>query len=436
MTNIPNELERKAVVDAVLNLFGASKTESLMLPIPGTNPQLWIAAGELDEIRSLAAMTNDNKQPDAVEWKPTHAEVVAWNERNGGWFQGRIDEARCAIDDARSIHMLSAAPTPPSAPVQQSVREAFEEYFKATSGLLDADHYLLRDANDKYADSFTASAWEWWQAALSTSWMPLSDVQWMNIVNYDQSWIGYNKDDAIHEAVKMTEARCRENNSNLSTSPLLDKNDQAEGEEVRAWIYKDRIGGSPHVTFDENEADTLIKLGQDIVVPVVTVSYLKECLSALEFYASKFRYGSTWDDTQSHVMNDKGKIARDTLAARPQPPVQEVMHSASKDAPDSNELVVAMKKHENLLVGAAYAAAAKVVDGWAKTASEYGFDGDMEQFMRVKADIEALTPAAAMDEIEQFGMRIVRASTDWNKAYILSDEQVRAIVANVRTRAK
>jgi hypothetical protein len=33
-------------------------------------------------------------------------------------------------------------------------------------------------------------------------------------------------------------------------------------------------------------------------------------------------------------------------------------------------------------------------------------------------------------------MRIVRASTDWNKAYILSDEQVRAIVANVRTRAK
>jgi hypothetical protein len=178
MSNIPNELERKAVIDAVLNLFGASKTESLMLPIPGTNPQLWIAAGELEEIRALTAMTNDNKQPDAVEWKPTHAEVVAWNERNGGWFQGRLDEARCAIDDARSMHLLSAAPTPPSAPVQQSVREAFEQYVKDNWFIGDPTReYELSKAlssyDGEYIDSSTRSAWKQWQAALSTS--PLLD---------------------------------------------------------------------------------------------------------------------------------------------------------------------------------------------------------------------------------------------------------------------
>jgi hypothetical protein len=131
--------------------------------------------------------------PSVEGWKPTHAEVVAWNERNGGWFQGRIDEARCAIDDARSMHLLSAAPTPPSAPVQQSVREALQ---------------LLHEHAQLYLPN-------------------------------------YNDRQNVYDTVT----------SALSTSPLLDKNDQAEGEaleknmeqeisvEPDAWETKDMCVG-------------------------------------------------------------------------------------------------------------------------------------------------------------------------------------------------
>ena len=44
------------------------------------------------------------------------------------------------------------------------------------------------------------------------AWIPLSDVQWMNIVNHDHSYWNYDKDDAVHEAVKRTEAKLKEIN--------------------------------------------------------------------------------------------------------------------------------------------------------------------------------------------------------------------------------
>jgi acyl-CoA thioesterase len=57
-------------------------------------------------------------------------------------------------------------------------------------------------------------------------WVPLSDVQWMNIVNHEHAWLYQSKEEAIHEAVKMTEAKCRENNSTpqpTSHRELLEK---------------------------------------------------------------------------------------------------------------------------------------------------------------------------------------------------------------------
>jgi hypothetical protein len=286
MSNIPNELERKAVIDAVLNLFGASKTESLMLPIPGTNPQLWIAAGELEEIRALTAMTNDNKQPDAVEWKPTHAEVVAWNERNGGWFQGRLDEARCAIDDARSMHLLSAAPTPPSAPVQQSVREAFEQYVKDNWFIGDPTReYELSKAlssyDGEYIDSSTRSAWKQWQAA-------------------------------------------------LSTSPLLYKNEQAEGEE-------DPIS-RVHVVCDDS--DGLIAYSSVVAGQLL---FIRDCLEKRDVDGAMFALLHLSDPYLSKA--DGYEWSRmEEINKAPQPPQQEVIHSASKDAHDSNQLVEATLK--------------------------------------------------------------------------------------------
>jgi hypothetical protein len=46
-------------------------------------------------------------------------------------------------------------------------------------------------------------------------WKPLNDVQWMNIVNHDHAYDSWGKEEAVHHAVKMTEAKCKEVNAAL-----------------------------------------------------------------------------------------------------------------------------------------------------------------------------------------------------------------------------
>lgn len=45
------------------------------------------------------------------------------------------------------------------------------------------------------------------------TWKGLTDVQWMNIVNLNRAWFGVNVEDAVHEVVKLTEARLKANNA-------------------------------------------------------------------------------------------------------------------------------------------------------------------------------------------------------------------------------
>ena len=45
------------------------------------------------------------------------------------------------------------------------------------------------------------------------AWRGLSDVQWMNIVNLNRAWYGFSVEDAVHEVVKLTEAKLKENNA-------------------------------------------------------------------------------------------------------------------------------------------------------------------------------------------------------------------------------
>lgn len=47
---------------------------------------------------------------------------------------------------------------------------------------------------------------------IPAGWKALSDVQWMNIVNHDRAYESFSKEEAVHEAVKRTEAKCREVN--------------------------------------------------------------------------------------------------------------------------------------------------------------------------------------------------------------------------------
>jgi len=45
------------------------------------------------------------------------------------------------------------------------------------------------------------------------AWKSLNDVEWTNIVDHDGAWTGWGKDAAVHEAVKMTEAKLKELNA-------------------------------------------------------------------------------------------------------------------------------------------------------------------------------------------------------------------------------
>ena len=51
------------------------------------------------------------------------------------------------------------------------------------------------------------------RAAVPAGWVPLSDSQWLNIVNADNAWYGYEKSEAILEVVKLVEASLKLNNS-------------------------------------------------------------------------------------------------------------------------------------------------------------------------------------------------------------------------------
>jgi len=51
------------------------------------------------------------------------------------------------------------------------------------------------------------------QVVQAPNWRGLSDAQWVNLVNHEQAYINYDKDDAVHLAVKLTEIRLRENNA-------------------------------------------------------------------------------------------------------------------------------------------------------------------------------------------------------------------------------
>lgn len=74
---------------------------------------------------------------------------------------------------------------------------------------------------------------------------------------------------------------------------------------------------------------------------------------------------------------------------------------------------------------------AKVVDGWASTASEYGFDGDMEQFMRVKTDILALIPQDGRTALEELGMKVAQEVFNECQKPGRPWEKLRAIVTNL-----
>jgi hypothetical protein len=136
-----------------------------------------------DAYKLLGIIEAALSQPAAVEGWRNVVDNVANNIGEFACAMPTQDMADTLTEYANDLFgLLSAAPNPPSAPVQQSA-----------------------------------------------AWRPLTDAQWLKIVNQDHAYDEYTKDDAVHKAVRLTEARLRMNNTAISTSPLLDKNDQTEG---------------------------------------------------------------------------------------------------------------------------------------------------------------------------------------------------------------
>ena len=76
-----------------------------------------------------------------------------------------------------------------------------------------------------YDDAIAAQLVDAWNSKASPAsapegWKPLTDVQWMNIVNLNHAWRNVDKEDAINEVVKLVEAKCKANN--LAT-PVLNR---------------------------------------------------------------------------------------------------------------------------------------------------------------------------------------------------------------------
>jgi hypothetical protein len=57
------------------------------------------------------------------------------------------------------------------------------------------------------------SDWKVTPPAAQRQWVGLTDVEWMNIVNKDQAWVGQRPDEVAHEVAKLVEAKLKEKNT-------------------------------------------------------------------------------------------------------------------------------------------------------------------------------------------------------------------------------
>ena len=69
---------------------------------------------------------------------------------------------------------------------------------------------FCKHCHKEWTNEMTVSTAE--QPAQRT-WVGLTDVEWMNIVNKDQAWFGQRPDEVAHEVAKLIEARLKEKNT-------------------------------------------------------------------------------------------------------------------------------------------------------------------------------------------------------------------------------
>lgn len=73
---------------------------------------------------------------------------------------------------------------------------------------------------------------------MTHKWVPLSDAQWVNIVNFDRAYESFSKDEAVHEAVKRTEAKLKELNEASAQKGQANTGDRLTDEKANRIIAR------------------------------------------------------------------------------------------------------------------------------------------------------------------------------------------------------
>jgi hypothetical protein len=106
--------------------------------------------------------------------------------------------------------------TQPKDPEQRSVSEHLEPVAWPTMPPSKGQSPVLFE--DGYAEGW-AKCMSMCKAAFANitppqrTWVGLTDIEWMNIVNKDQAWFGQRPDEVAHEVAKLVEAKLKEKNT-------------------------------------------------------------------------------------------------------------------------------------------------------------------------------------------------------------------------------
>jgi hypothetical protein len=111
----------------------------------------------------------------APQPKQEQGELVAWRETHG-----KVIKALAGIVAVHTPDKLFDLDAIPRDPVMALVQD-------------------IKAALDKYKPP-------------QRTWVGLTDVEWMNIVNKDQAWFGQRPDEVAHEVAKLVEAKMKEKN--------------------------------------------------------------------------------------------------------------------------------------------------------------------------------------------------------------------------------
>lgn len=84
-------------------------------------------------------------------------------------------------------------------------------------------------------------------------WVAMTDAQWMNIVNHDHAYHSMTKDEAVHLAVKMTEAKARELNVDAKLIAKLRDTFATAAMQMLSW-YGDAAKDSPAKCYEIADA--------------------------------------------------------------------------------------------------------------------------------------------------------------------------------------